>query len=586
MDEQKEMLLVYNIMQAVHSQSVEFFRLLNYQHNAEKFEQHYEQYKRLRERFAAVEERFLASNLLTKSEAESMAKTRRHVEHYSQLQATILEQLKRSNGKTLKLQAQTLEEIHQTHDLAKSAVEEIIAQQLNQIHSDVKKVSFQSERAYTLIYLFAGTLFIIIPLFVLLRKRSNRNQQLIVEQSERIRSLYEVTTERGTTNDEQIKHMLQAGTRFLDLPFAMAINYDANDDESSFHFYSSEKANALAFSPGNFAERFPLLFRDRDLICFQARDQHHSANFLNPIESLIGLPLAENKKVFGGVFFFSDQIRKTEFDSLDKELVNLIAAWTTVAYQRASSQFHLMQAKNAADDANKTKSHFLANMSHELRTPLNGIIGYTELVRDTLEDENLHEFKNDLDKVLRLSHQLLLLINDILDLSKIEAGKLELLMNEFSITSMLNDIETITAPLIEKNNNHFNIEVSGEVNSMLNDEIRVKQVLLNLVSNAAKFTEKGQITLRSRINQRQIPHQIYFEVEDTGIGMTPTQCENVFSEFVQAEQTTSAKYGGTGLGLAISKRLCNLMGGDISLESTPGKGSIFLVRLPLQHSAV
>jgi PAS domain S-box-containing protein len=237
----------------------------------------------------------------------------------------------------------------------------------------------------------------------------------------------------------------------------------------------------------------------------------------------------------------------------------------------------LLDARREAEAANSAKSQFLANMSHELRTPLNAIIGYSEMLREEADDRELADFVADLAKIGSAGHHLLRLINDILDLSKIEAGKMELSVETFDLDRLIEDVVTTAAPLAERNGNRLESEC-GVDGSMSSDPTRVRQVLLNLLSNACKFTRDGSIRLEARSTNGS--EWIEIQVSDSGIGMTEEQMGRLFEAFSQAESSTAAKYGGTGLGLAISRRFCRMMGGDVDVESTPGDGTTFTVRLP------
>ena len=236
----------------------------------------------------------------------------------------------------------------------------------------------------------------------------------------------------------------------------------------------------------------------------------------------------------------------------------------------------LLSARRDAEAANSAKSQFLASTSHELRTPLNAIIGYSEMLQEDAEDRGEISAIPDLQKIHSAGKHLLALINDLLDLSKIEAQKMELNLETFALRPLIEQVGTTVRPLIEKNANRLEILAAQNLGSMHSDETRVRQVLLNLLSNASKFTERGVITLEGA----REGEAIVFRVRDTGIGMTPEQLGRLFQAFSQAEASTAAKYGGTGLGLEISRRFCQLMGGDLTVTSEPGKGSVFTVRLP------
>ncbi|MDX1624702.1 MAG: GAF domain-containing protein, partial [Gemmatimonadota bacterium] len=241
----------------------------------------------------------------------------------------------------------------------------------------------------------------------------------------------------------------------------------------------------------------------------------------------------------------------------------------------------LLRARRDAESASRSKSQFLANMSHELRTPLNAIIGYSEMLIEEAGEEGIDTVLPDLGRIHSAGRHLLTLINDILDLSKIEAGKMDLHLETFDLEEMLEDVATTVRPLAEQGGNVLEVRFEGAPGTMRSDGTRVRQVLLNLLSNACKFTENG--TVRMTATGEVGPGGeawVRLVVEDDGIGMSPEQQERLFEAFTQAEASTAARYGGTGLGLAISLRFCRMMGGDIDVESAEGEGSTFTVRLP------
>jgi signal transduction histidine kinase len=217
-------------------------------------------------------------------------------------------------------------------------------------------------------------------------------------------------------------------------------------------------------------------------------------------------------------------------------------------------------------------------MSHELRTPLNAIIGVSEMLRE--DAEALKQDTEPIDRVLGAGHHLLALINDILDLSKIEAGRMELHLESFPLAPLINDVAKTIEPMATKSGNRIVVDCSPDLGTLHADQIRFRQALLNLASNANKFTEKGTVTIAAQAQRVDGREWIMIAVTDTGIGMTEEQIGRLFREFSQAEASTTRKYGGTGLGLAISKRFCQMMGGDITVASKPGEGSTFTIRLP------
>ena len=276
------------------------------------------------------------------------------------------------------------------------------------------------------------------------------------------------------------------------------------------------------------------------------------------------LRISERRTAEGGVVgVFSDI---TELKMRERQLGELVD--------------RLADARDQANQATLAKSRFLANMSHELRTPLNAVIGITEMLLEDAQDAGQTSFEEPLQRVTRAGRHLLHLINEVLDLSKIEAGKLELHYEDIDIAGAIKDAVGAVQPLAAKNGNRIEIDCPAEIGSINADATRLRQIILNLLSNACKFTERGMVTLKVTRQAVGDAGWIEFSVADTGIGMTEEQIGRLFQEFSQADSSTTRKYGGTGLGLAISDRLCRLMGGSIAVTSQPNIGTRFTVRLP------
>jgi signal transduction histidine kinase/CheY-like chemotaxis protein len=297
------------------------------------------------------------------------------------------------------------------------------------------------------------------------------------------------------------------------------------------------------------------------------------------LQKLISAPILKLADLESRVSREKDFSLRAVKDS-DDELGVLIDGFNDMLVQIQVRDGELTIAKEAAEQANRTKSAFLANMSHELRTPLNAIIGYSEMLQEEAEDTGNTEAVPDLKKIHGAGKHLLALINDILDLSKIEAGKMELFLETFEVRTLVDEVRATIHPLIEKNGNVLELDCPADVNGMHADVTRVRQILFNLLSNASKFTEGGTVRLEVRREDASDGDTIVFRVTDTGIGMTDDQLGKLFQAFSQADVSTSRKYGGTGLGLVICRRFAQMMGGDVSVASTYGQGSVFTVHLP------
>ena len=280
-------------------------------------------------------------------------------------------------------------------------------------------------------------------------------------------------------------------------------------------------------------------------------------------------PVYEGEKLVGAVGIATDITSNQRFERIQK------------------LNDELRVARDEALEANKIKSLFLANMSHELRTPLNAIIGYSEMISEDFEDLEPEDLKEDVERVYKAGKHLLSLLNDILDLSKIEAGKMDLYMEPVKVQELIDDVSSTSESLATANQNELKVIVKDIPEYVLADQTKLRQTLFNLLSNACKFTEKGSVTLTVDMETDESENDwLTFEVEDTGIGITPEQMKNLFQNFSQGDSSTTKKFGGTGLGLALSRRFCEMMGGTLTVSSVPDEGSTFTAKLPHRTTAM
>src|SRR6202048_3085449 len=338
------------------------------------------------------------------------------------------------------------------------------------------------------------------------------------------------------------------------------------------------KQHPIAISRGSLAGRTALEGKVVHIPDAQTDPEYTMTDLikLDPFRTMLGVPLLREGTPIGVITLTRAMVRP--FTKQQIQLVTTFADQAVIAIENVRLFDEIQDKSSQLAEASQHKSQFLANMSHELRTPLNAIIGVSEMLRE--DAEALKQDLEPLDRVLGAGRHLLALINDILDLSKIEAGRMELNLASFSLAPVIDEVVKTIEPLAAKNGNQVAVHCDGEIGTMHADQMRLRQALLNLMSNANKFTERGSITINARHGQENGGDWITLAVADTGIGMTPEQMGKLFQEFSQASSSTASKYGGTGLGLVISRRFCQMMGGDITVESEPGRGSTFTIRVP------
>ena len=290
------------------------------------------------------------------------------------------------------------------------------------------------------------------------------------------------------------------------------------------------------------------------------------------------IPLLANDRAIGALSIFDTRVHRFTEDEVS--LLTAFADQAALALEKARLLEEAEQARDEAEEANRTKSQFLANMSHELRTPLNAIIGYSEMLQEEASAIENEEFEEDLERINGAGKHLLGLINDALDIFKIEAGAMDIYLETFPIEPMVQDVVTTMQTLVEKNSNSLEIDCPDSVGSIHAGTTKIRQCLFNLIGNASKFTEQGTISLKVSRGIAEGQEWINFAISDTGIGMNEEQMGRLFEAFAQAEASTTRRFGGTGLGLAITRHFCEMMGGTVLVESQADKGSTFAMKLP------
>ena len=434
--------------------------------------------------------------------------------------------------------------------------------------------------------------------FVSTRNQLQETNKQITAQAEQIASLSEVAQLVNSTLDiDQImKTIMEQLNRKFDFTL-MAIMFLDEERETLYldrlrgnvpaalvgflqglHIPLSEKESAFTIA---LSSKAPVYLADvsRD----KGAAEGVSAEIYQhlPAKSLITFPLIKDDEALGVLIFANIEKYFVLWDA-DIDHIGRYVTYIVSALRNASDFREIQEARAAADNANKAKSQFLANMSHELRTPMNAVIEYSEMLEEEAQDRGLDDLIPDLQKIRSASHQLLDLINDVLDLSKIEADKVELYPELGNTDELLADIEDTAMPLFAKNNNRFELEKLNQLGEIFLDQTRLSQVILNLLSNAAKFTKEGLVRLTAERCRQGKTDCLVVTVTDTGIGMTPEQLERIFDPFSQADASITRQFGGTGLGLSISSKLCEMMGGTLTAQSRKDVGSTFTITIPLE----
>ena len=474
------------------------------------------------------------------------------------------------------------------HDKVLVTLQRLLSHHKKSATEGVNAALEQNKSIYKMVFLLGTAAILLGFLNTFVIRQAGTTEAALLDQGTRIRKLYEITSKPGLNSEEQIREILKLGCNLLGMEIGKVCQIDKEANTNSFlNVYAPEGFQVCAgtvmplnktFCSITSAKDEPLALADVSKSEYSERFSHLSA-YIAAVITVRGEP-------WGTVNFSSNQVAPKPFTETDKDLLKLIGAWVSSSLERRFSQEALLIAKNDAEAASRTKSSFLASMSHELRTPLNAIIGYSELITEEANFNKHDMYDADLHKINSAALHLLALIDDILDLSKIEAGKMEYYLEDISIQSIVMEVEATVELLMKKKNNVFKVNIDNELGEIHADRLKLKQVMLNLLSNASKFTEEGEVMLNLKRETRNVDKSNYtedwlvFSVVDTGIGISKEQISKIFQAFSQAEISTTSKFGGTGLGLAISRHICEMMGGDIVVKGAIGQGATFTVSLP------
>lgn len=477
----------------------------------------------------------------------------------------------------------TLDQKH-SMDKLPHLLDGLLSKSRNETMEIIARSESKNETTYFLVILLscAAVFLGIFTIFVI--KKTNVTEAQLVDQGKRIQLLYEATSNSGLSLDDRITETLKLGCKVLGMEIGKLGNQEPENNASIFlNTIAPDELPAKrglvlpldkTFCNITFSTEGPIAIHH---VATSSYKDHPAAEFLG-MQAYIGTTIYVHDKKFGTVNFSNRKPMPKPFTQADVDFVNLLGKWISVTMEQIIVEEKLQKSKDEAESANQAKTTFLANMSHEIRTPLTAILGYSEMLLD--EDQSKEEIEHEINSIIASGSHLQKIINDILDLSKIEAGQLIIEHQKISPITFTNELNTIIGARAHDKGLSFNIEhhfpLPKEINT---DPTRLKQILINLCGNAIKFTESGYVSVSVAYLSEE--NQLEIIVSDSGIGISEEEQLKLFKPFSQADESTTRIFGGTGLGLCISKQLSQKLGGDISIKSIKGQGSQFIIRIDI-----
>ena len=476
----------------------------------------------------------------------------------------------------------------QREDQSEASLSNMLDSLLSKLSKETMEIISRSERknetTYFLVVLLGASAVFLGIFTIVVIKRTNITETQLINQGKRIQLLYEATSNSGLSLDDRISETLKLGCRVLGMEIGKLGSQNPENNASTFlntiapAELPAKRGLVLpldkTFCNITFSTEGPIAIHH---VSTSSYKDHPAAEFLG-MQAYIGTTIYVHDKKFGTVNFSNRKPMEKEFTQADVDFVNLLGKWISVTMEQIITEEKLQKAKEEAESSNQAKTTFLANMSHEIRTPLTAILGYSEMLRD--DDQTQEEMDHEINSIITSGSHLQKIINDILDLSKIEAGQLIVEYKKISPITFANDLTTIIGARAHEKGLSFNIDYNFPLPKEINtDPTRLNQILINLCGNAIKFTDAGHITVS--LSYKPEDMQLEIIVSDTGIGISEEEQLKLFKPFSQADESTTRIYGGTGLGLCISKQLAQKLGGDISIKSNTGEGSQFITLIDI-----